>query len=209
MANKPVKEKRFGMLRVAAWDNEKVSKRDGAKFKVRSFTLTKAWPTAGGVFEERRLPINKSDLIDLECAVRYMMDLITRDLEDFGVKFDTWTSQAGLEERKEVEEALEILEKGGYLYEDEGAKWFASTKLGDDKDRVVVKSDGSYTYLAPDIAYHLDKYRRGYSHLVDLLGPDHHGYIGRMKAAVQALGHDAKSLDILIVQLVTLLRQAS
>jgi arginyl-tRNA synthetase len=139
-------------------------------------------------------------------AVRYIMELIDRDLGDFGVTFDVKTSQAGMEKRKEVERALKLLQKSGYLYEEGGAKWFASTGFGDDKNRVVIKSDGSYTYLAPDIAYHLDKYRRGYSHLIDLLGPDHHGYISRMKAAVQALGHDAKSLDILIVQLVTLLR---
>ncbi|MGB2600450.1 MAG: arginine--tRNA ligase [Candidatus Omnitrophota bacterium] len=139
-------------------------------------------------------------------AVEYMMGLITKDLEDFGVTFDTWTSQAGIEERKEVEHALKLLEEKGFIYEEEGAKWFASSRLGDDKDRVVVKGDGSYTYLAPDIAYHMDKYSRGYTKLIDLLGPDHHGYIKRMKAAVQALGHDARSLDILIVQLVTLLR---
>ncbi|NQT32621.1 MAG: arginine--tRNA ligase [Candidatus Omnitrophica bacterium] len=139
-------------------------------------------------------------------AVDYMMKLINKDLSDFGVVFDTWTSQGAIEEKKEVEEALEFLQSGGYIYDSEGAKWFASTRFGDDKDRVVVKSDGSYTYLAPDIAYHLDKYRREYTHLIDLLGPDHHGYIRRMKAAVRALGHDAKSLDILIVQLVTLMR---
>ncbi len=139
-------------------------------------------------------------------AVKYMMHLITKDLDDFGVKFDTWTSQADIEGRKEVEQALGVLDKGGYIYEDGGAKWFASTRFGDDKDRVVRKSDGSYTYLAPDIAYHLDKYRRHHWKLIDLLGPDHHGYIGRMKAAVQALGHDAGSLEILIVQLVTLMR---
>ena len=139
-------------------------------------------------------------------AVRYMMGLISKDLADFGVSFDVWTSQAGLEERKEVEKALAVLEEKGFLYDSEGAKWFASTRYGDDKDRVVRKSDGAYTYLAPDIAYHLDKYTRGYARLIDLLGPDHHGYIKRMKAAVQALGHDASSLDILIVQLVTLMR---
>ncbi len=139
-------------------------------------------------------------------AVAYMMDLIRKDLEDFGVRFDVWTSQTGIEERKEVEETLDVLEKKGFIFESEGAKWFASSRLGDDKDRVVVKSDGSYTYLAPDIAYHNDKYSRGYTRLIDLLGPDHHGYIKRMKAAVQALGHGERSLDILIVQLVTLLR---
>jgi arginyl-tRNA synthetase len=139
-------------------------------------------------------------------AVDYMMDLIRKDLEDFGVRFDVWTSQAGIEERKEVEETLEALEKKGFIFEEEGAKWFASSRFGDDKDRVVVKSDGFYTYLAPDIAYHNDKYSRGYTRLIDLLGPDHHGYIKRMKAAVQALGREERSLDILIVQLVTLLR---
>ena len=148
----------------------------------------------------------KTTLFFRDHAVEYMMDLIRKDLSDFGVSFETWTSQSGIEENNEVEKALDVLDKAGYLYEEEGAKWFASTRLGDDKDRVVIKSDSSYTYLAPDIAYHSDKYSRGYTQLIDLLGPDHHGYIKRMKAAVQALGHDAKSLDILIVQLVTLLR---
>lgn len=139
-------------------------------------------------------------------AVKYMMGLIEKDLEDFGVDFDVWTSQEKLEGEDEVPKTLELLKDAGYIFEEEGATWFSSTKLGDDKDRVVIKSDGSYTYLAPDIAYHLDKYRRGYDVLIDLLGPDHHGYIKRMKAAVQALGKDKGSLNILIVQLVTLLR---
>ena len=139
-------------------------------------------------------------------AVEYQMADINKDLSDFGVKFDVFTSQQGIEDRDEVRLALNELEGKGFIYESEGAKWFASTRFGDDKDRVVRKSDGAYTYLAPDVAYHRYKYRRGYDRLIDLLGPDHHGYIGRMKAAVQALGHDAKSLDILIVQLVTLLR---
>ena len=141
-----------------------------------------------------------------EYAVSHMMGLITKDLDDFGVEFDVWTSQAKIEEDDKVGKILSSLKEKGHIYEDEGATWFASSRLGDDKDRVVIKSDGSYTYLAPDIAYHNDKYRRGYDWLIDLLGPDHHGYIRRMKAAAQALGHDAKSLDILIVQLVTLFR---
>ncbi|MFH1847433.1 MAG: arginine--tRNA ligase [Candidatus Omnitrophota bacterium] len=139
-------------------------------------------------------------------AIDYMMKDIKKDLADFGVNFDVWTSQGRLEKRREVEKVLGVLEKKGWLYDCDGAKWFASTRLGDDKDRVVIKSDGSYTYLAPDIAYHFDKYRRKYTKLIDLLGPDHHGYIKRMKAAVKALGHEAGSLNILIVQLVSLLR---
>jgi len=139
-------------------------------------------------------------------AVDYMMQLINDDLKKFGVNFDEVTSQAKIEERKDVEKILKKLQEKEFIYENESARWFASTRFGDDKDRVVVKSDGSFTYLAPDIAYHNDKYSRGYDRLIDLLGPDHHGYIKRMKAAVQALGHEAKSLDILIVQLVTLMR---
>ncbi|MBL7072264.1 MAG: arginine--tRNA ligase [Candidatus Omnitrophica bacterium] len=139
-------------------------------------------------------------------AVKYIMKLITEDLSDFGVKFDVWTSQKSIEKCQGVEKVLKLLKNKGYIYEEDGAVWFASTRLGDDKDRVVTKSDGTYTYLAPDVAYHKDKYERGYSRLIDLLGPDHHGYIKRMTAAVEALGHNAASLDILIVQLVTLTR---
>ena len=141
-----------------------------------------------------------------EYAVEYMMELIRKDLSDFSVSFDVWTSQAGIEDRDEVETVLDELKNNGYVYEKDGAVWFASTNFDDDKDRVVVKSDGSFTYLAPDIAYHKNKYERGYDKLIDLLGPDHHGYIKRMKAAIQALGKEKEALDILIVQLVTLMR---
>jgi len=148
----------------------------------------------------------KTDKFFTDYAVEYMMELIKKDLSDFGISFDMWTSQSKIEDNNEVEHVLKELEKEGHIFEDEGAKWFRTTKFGDDKDRVVVKSDGSYTYLAPDIAYHKDKYKRGFEKLIDLLGPDHHGYIKRMKAAAEALGHNANSLEILIVQLVTLLR---
>ncbi|MBD3379480.1 MAG: arginine--tRNA ligase [Candidatus Omnitrophica bacterium] len=141
-----------------------------------------------------------------EYAVKHMMALIEKDLEDFGVEFDEWTSQEKLEARGEVPVTLDMLRDRGYVFEKDGAVWFKTTELGDDKDRVVVKSDGSYTYLAPDIAYHRDKYARGYELLIDLLGPDHHGYIKRMKAAVRAMGRAEDSLKILIVQLVTLMR---
>ncbi|MFA6635742.1 MAG: arginine--tRNA ligase [Candidatus Omnitrophota bacterium] len=141
-----------------------------------------------------------------EYAVKCILRMINTDLEDFRVKFDVWTRQSDIERRNEVEATLEELEKKGFIYTSEGARWFRSTDLGDDKDRVVVKSDGAYTYLAPDMAYHRDKYKRGFDRIIDLLGPDHHGYIKRMKAAVQAMGNDKGSLDILIVQLVTLMR---
>ena len=147
-----------------------------------------------------------SDKFFRDYAVKRILDMIKLDLDDFRVKFDVWTEQSAIEGRNEVENTLRELKEAGHIYDLDGARWFRSTDLGDDKDRVVVKSDGSFTYLAPDMAYHRDKYRRGFTRLIDLLGPDHHGYIKRMKAAVQAMGHDKDSVDILIVQLVTLMR---
>jgi len=130
---------------------------------------------------------------------------IKSDLRKFGVSFDKWFSQKNLS-RKVVMDALKKLRDKGCIYEKDGATWFKSTLFGDDKDRVVVKSDGSFTYLAPDIAYHLNKYRRRFRRLVNIWGPDHHGYIPRLKASVEALGYSADSVSILIVQLATLYR---
>ncbi|MDD5432149.1 MAG: arginine--tRNA ligase [Candidatus Omnitrophica bacterium] len=139
-------------------------------------------------------------------AGNYILDIIRKELDDFGVKFDCWYSQKELRKQGKIEEALNFLKKKGYLYDQDGALWFKSTEFGDDKDRVIIKSDGSYTYLAPDIAYHQEKYKRGFEWLINLWGPDHHGYINRIKASVQAFGKDASSLSIVIVQLATIFR---
>lgn len=139
-------------------------------------------------------------------AADYILKIIKKELDDFGVKFDCWYSQKELGKSGKIEKALDFLKKKEFLYEQDGALWFKSTALGDDKDRVVIKSDGTYTYLAPDIAYHSEKYKRGFDWLINLWGPDHHGYINRVKAAVQALGHSADSLAIIIVQLATIFR---
>ena len=136
-----------------------------------------------------------------------ILEGIRKDLEDFRIHFDNFSHESALRSHGKVEEALEVLRKGGSLFEAEGATWFRSTLFGDDKDRVVVKSDGSFTYLAPDIAYHREKFSRGFGRLINIWGPDHHGYIRRLKAAVQALGHDPASLSILILQLATLYRE--
>ncbi|MDD5436740.1 MAG: arginine--tRNA ligase [Candidatus Omnitrophica bacterium] len=141
-----------------------------------------------------------------EFGLRWILNDIKRDLKDFGVKFDVWYSQTALRKSGKVERALALLRERGYIYEQENAVWFKSTAFGDDKDRVVVKSDGSMTYLAPDVAYHLEKYRRGFKKITDIWGPDHHGYIPRMKAAIRALGFPEGSLTVLIVQLATLYR---
>lgn len=140
-------------------------------------------------------------------GLKIIMDGIIKDIEDFGVKFDVWYSQKSLRKSKKVEKALEGLRKKGYIYDNEGAVFFKSTEFGDDKDRVVIKSDGSLTYLGPDIAYHLDKFKRGFDMLIDIWGPDHHGYIPRIKASVEALGYGKDSLKVIIVQLATLYRE--
>lgn len=139
-------------------------------------------------------------------AAGEIMKGIKRDLEENRVHFDHYFNESSLYQTKEVDRALDELVDSGYLYENEGALWLRSTQFGDDKDRVVKKSSGEYTYLAPDIAYHRKKFERGFNELVNLWGPDHHGYIPRLKAACQALGHSADQVKVLIVQLVTLYR---
>jgi len=142
-----------------------------------------------------------------EYGVKHILDIIKKELADFGVRFDYWYSQKKLREGGKIKRTLHFLKKKGFLYEQEGALWFKSTQFQDDKDRVVVKSDRTYTYLAPDIAYHQDKFKRGFSWLINLWGPDHHGYINRLKAAVAALGKKPDSLSIIIVQLASIFRE--
>ncbi|MGM0502553.1 MAG: arginine--tRNA ligase [Bacillota bacterium] len=140
-----------------------------------------------------------------EFAYQQMLDNIRTDLNEFEIEFDNWFSERTLHPDA-IEEVIAELREKGFIYEQEGALWFKSTEFGDDKDRVVVKSDGSYTYFAPDIAYHKDKYERGFDHAVNVLGADHHGYVARMEAVVKALGYSEDWLDIILVQLVNLLR---
>jgi arginyl-tRNA synthetase len=132
------------------------------------------------------------------------MDKLKRDLERFGVRFDVWFSETSLYETGKVQAALDELRAKGQVYEQDGAVWLSTTPYGDDKDRVLVKSDGSYTYLTPDIAYHMDKYGRGFDRMINIWGADHHGYIPRMKAAMAALGNDPSKLTVLIAQMVSL-----
>ena len=139
-----------------------------------------------------------------EYGMKYEMAKLKKDLEDFRVPFDVWYSETSLYHNGKIDEALKDLRDNGYIYEQDGATWFRSTDFGDDKDRVLIKQDGSYTYLTPDIAYHRDKLARGFEKLINIWGADHHGYIPRMKAAIQALGNDADTLEVEIIQLVHL-----
>ena len=131
---------------------------------------------------------------------------IKDDLKAFQIEHDVFFSEKSLVDRGGVEAGFEELERLGHLFEKDGALWFRSTDFGDDKDRVVRRSNGETTYFASDIAYHLDKFRRGFTWCIDVWGADHHGYVPRMKAAVEALGHDRDDLELVLVQLVNLLR---
>ncbi len=135
-----------------------------------------------------------------------ILDGIREDLEAFGVRFDRWFSERSLHGAGAVEEALRELEQRGEAYRADGALWLRTTAHGDEKDRVLVKSDGSLTYFAADIAYHLDKFARGFDRVVDIWGADHHGYVPRMKASLAAMGLDPARLEVLLVQFVSLLR---
>ncbi|MCI6157526.1 MAG: arginine--tRNA ligase [Peptoniphilaceae bacterium] len=132
------------------------------------------------------------------------LEKIKRDLKDFNCEFDSWISERSLYDRGLVDETVEKMKEMGLTYEKDSALWFTTTKFGDDKDRVLVKSDGSLTYMTPDIANHLDKFARGYEKLVDLWGADHHSYVTRMKAAMAAFGHDWNDLEVDIIQMVRL-----
>ncbi|MFN7015551.1 MAG: arginine--tRNA ligase [Fimbriimonadales bacterium] len=143
-----------------------------------------------------------------QIAKQQMLDEQARDLADFGVRFDRWFSEQSLYDTSKVQQTLEMLQARGYAYTHEGALWLKSTAFGDEKDRVLVRANGMPTYLAADVAYHRDKFERGYDLLIDLWGADHHGYVARMKAAMAALGYDPSRLHILIYQLVNLFRGA-
>ncbi|MBI3320273.1 MAG: arginine--tRNA ligase, partial [Candidatus Omnitrophica bacterium] len=164
---------------------------------------------SAGVLQQRHGETLRQKPLDwfIEQGVQEQLSRIERDLAQFGLTFDRWSSQRRLRTSGRIDRALNQLKSRGVLYDAEGATWFASSRFGDDKDRVVRKQSGELTYLAPDIAYHEEKFRQGYARLINLWGPDHHGYIPRLKAAMTALGFPEDRLVIRIVQLVTLSRQ--
>lgn len=133
-----------------------------------------------------------------------------RDIEETlilaRIPFDVWFSETSLHQDGRVDESIRVLEERGHVYRDEGATWFRTTEFGDEKDRVLVKSNGEYTYIAPDVAYHRDKFERGFDRVINIWGADHHGYVPRMKAAVEAMGYDPERLEVVITQTVNLMR---
>lgn len=149
---------------------------------------------------------NENTQIFTDFAVKDILKTIEDDLRDLRIQFDNWFTETSLHKSGKVTETLEKLKSLGKLYEQDGAWWLRSSEKGDEKDRVVIKSDGEKTYLAPDIAYHDDKFGRGFDMIVNLFGADHHSYIDRLKAAVEFLGYDSSKLKCIIYQMVTLLR---
>ncbi len=141
-----------------------------------------------------------------ELALNTILDDIRDDLGLFGVNYQDWFSEKSLVESGAVNKAIDRLRAAGHLYENEGAWWFKSTDFGDEKDRVVIRDNGQMTYFASDIAYHLQKLERGFDRVIDVWGADHHGYVPRVKAALQAMGEDQDRLDVLLVQFAVLYR---
>jgi arginyl-tRNA synthetase len=160
------------------------------------------------LYREQILELSKEEAVSFlaEFGLRKMLEEIKRDLADFGVKFDVWFSERSLYQTKYVEKTINFLREKGLLYEKDGAVWFKTTEFGDDKDRVVIKRDGSYTYFASDIAYHYNKYLRGFYKVINVWGADHHGYVPRVKAAVKAFGVNPDWLEVELIQLVKLFR---
>jgi arginyl-tRNA synthetase len=166
---------------------------------------------AGEIFEQegrRLLDIPEAEAIRFFAAYGggKIRDGIEDDLQAFGVGFDRWYSEQSLYDRGEVERGIALLQERGLTYEEDGAIWFRTTDFGDDKDRVLVRSNGATTYFASDIAYHKEKYDRGFDLVIDVWGADHHGYVPRMKAVLAGLGRNPDDLQVILVQLVNLLR---
>lgn len=152
------------------------------------------------------IPEDEAVSVCSKYAAQKILDGIRKDLEDFRVTYDEWFSEEKLHREGMVESAIDQLRSRGFIYEQDGAVWFKSSLFGDEKDRVIIRSNGAKTYFAADIAYHWNKMQRGFDTIIDIWGADHHGYVPRIKAVVEALGFDPKKLNIILVQLVNLLR---
>lgn len=162
--------------------------------------LAKKQPNLMDLSDDERLKIFR------QLGVDYEMAKLKQDLADFNIHFDNWFSETSLYEKGEIKAVLERMKENGYTYEQDGATWLRTTDFKDDKDRVLIKKDGTYTYFLPDIAYHYDKFQRGNDNLINLFGADHHGYINRLKASLETFGVDSDRLEIQIMQMVRLMQ---
>ena len=140
-----------------------------------------------------------------EVGVKKLLSRIINDLEEYGIKYDVFTSEKDIYKKYSLKDIVDNMHKNGYTYEQDGAIWFKSTSFYDSKDHVLIRNDGNYTYLVPDIANHINKYQRGFTKMIDVLGTDHHGYVARLKGALKANGYDDSKLDVKLLQLVRLM----
>ncbi len=141
-----------------------------------------------------------------EIGINELLGKIKKVLKDYRINFDVYTSERSIIANTNMKSMLDTMGKNGYTYKKDGALWLKSSELGDSKDHVLIKNDGLYTYLVPDIAYHVNKIKRGFTNLIDVLGTDHHGYVARLKGSLQALGYDRNILDVKLLQLVRLVK---
>jgi arginyl-tRNA synthetase len=180
----------------ALWDNIPADAPDGDKEAHIEAIIARA---------KERLGADGFDRIRQQALESIRVD-IEDDLAEFGVTFDHWYSEQSLTKSNRIDDALAVLEERGMLYMKDGATWFKASDFGDEKDRVVIRENGLKTYFASDIAYHFDKRERGFDHLIDILGADHHGYVTRVKAGLDAMGYEAGDLEVELVQFVALYR---
>lgn len=172
----------------------------GQDIKNIGANLAKKQPNLMDLSDDERLKTFR------QLGVDYEMAKLKQDLADFNIHFDNWFSETSLYEKGEIKAVLERMKENGYTYEQDGATWLRTTDFKDDKDRVLIKKDGTYTYFLPDIAYHYDKFQRGNDNLINLFGADHHGYINRLKASLETFGVDSDRLEIQIMQMVRLMQ---
>ncbi|WP_330988724.1 arginine--tRNA ligase [Staphylococcus pseudintermedius] len=172
----------------------------GQDIKTIGADLAKKQPNLMDLSDDERLKTFR------QLGVDYEMAKLKQDLADFNIHFDNWFSETSLYEKGEIKAVLERMKENGYTYEQDGATWLRTTDFKDDKDRVLIKKDGTYTYFLPDIAYHYDKFQRGNDNLINLFGADHHGYINRLKASLETFGVDSDRLEIQIMQMVRLMQ---
>ena len=162
---------------------------------------------ANNLYNDNKDTLVNSDLsIFKQAGIDYLSKQIFNDLKDFRIEYDVVTSEKSIYEKYPIDKVLNELKEKGYAYEKDGALWLKSSELLDTEDHVLVKSDGSNTYLVPDIPYHIDKLNRGFDKLIDVLGTDHHGYVARLKSAIKAVGYDESKLDVKLLQLVRIVK---
>lgn len=159
------------------------------------------------IYDEKGKELVNSNLEPFKkYGVDYLTGQIFKDLEEYRITYDTVTSEKAIYEKYSIPDILEKIKQNGFLYEKDGAWWFKSSSFYDEKDHVFVKADGSYTYVVPDIPYHIDKINRGYQKIIDVLGTDHHGYVARLKSAIKATGYDDSIIEAKLLQLVRIVR---